>query len=348
MNKPIIRNLTLKELSTWLNQFNHSSYRAKQIYYWLWNKNIRQFDEIKNLPKNLIKQLEENFILDIIQIKNIQVSIDKTQKVAFELYDKFIVEGVVIPSSNRVTACISTQVGCPVKCSFCATGQMGFKRNLNVGEIIDQVILLNKISEEQFNQKLTNIVIMGMGEPFLNYENTINALQIITSPETMNWSANRITLSTVGIPDVIERFSDENIKVKLAVSLHSPIQSNREQIIPISKKYVLDDLISSLKKYVKKTKKEITFEYLMLHQFNDTLKDAKELLKICSKLKSKVNLISYNNVDGVHFKCSDETNILRFYNYLKSKNINVKIRESRGHDIDAACGQLSIKICVKK
>ena len=348
MNKPIIRNLTLEELTNWLQNKKQQAYRAKQVYQWLWSKNVSQLSEIKNIPKTLLKDIEESVIWDNVFVTNIQTSSDKTIKVAFELFDKSIIEGVIIPSDNRLTACISTQVGCPIKCSFCATGQMGFTRNLNVGEIIDQIVLLNKLSEQHFNRKLTNIVIMGMGEPFLNYDNTIKALHILLSPSAMNWSANRITLSTVGIPNAIKQFSDENLKIKLAISLHSAIQSKREQIIPISRKYKLDDIIVSLNHYIKKTKKEITFEYLMLRQFNDSLEDVKELVRLCSSLKSKVNLIKYNSVDGANFESSDEITIQWFYEYLKSRKINVKIRESRGWDIDAACGQLSIKIYNKK
>lgn len=348
MSKPLLRNFTIQELSDWIKNFNQPTYRANQLFQWLWTKNIQQLSEITNIPKKLLQELEEKFIWDSIETKNIQISSDKTIKVAFKLYDNLIIEGVIIPSENRLTACISTQVGCPVKCTFCATGQMGFKRNLNVGEIIDQVVLLNQTSNQYFQNRLTNIVIMGMGEPFLNYENTIKALQILTSPSAMNWSASRITLSTVGIPDAIEKFTNENLKINLAISLHSALQSKREQIIPLARKYNLNDLLSSLKKYTKTTQMEVTFEYLMLHEFNDTEEEAKELIKICSSLKSKVNLIQYNKVEGINLKPTDEKNIQLFYEYLKNRNINVRIRKSRGQDIDAACGQLAIKFNNKK
>jgi 23S rRNA (adenine2503-C2)-methyltransferase len=344
MNKPVLRNLTLQQIKEFFNSINQPAYRAIQLYQWLWKQNIRNLDKITNIPKNIIGILKDSFLLDFIEIVNVQKSSDKTIKVAFKLYDNLYVEGVVIPDKNRYTACISTQVGCPVNCAFCATGKMGFYRNLGVGEIVEQVVLLNNLCMEQFGHKLTNIVVMGMGEPFLNYENTIQALKIITSPETMNFSAKKITISTIGIPESINKFLKEEIGVNLAVSLHSPFQEKRELIIPLAKKYKLTDLIYSLKNYTKETGREITIEYVMLKNFNDQKKDALELVKICSSFKSKVNLINYNSNEKSQFEASTDENIKIFYDILKKKNINVRIRKSRGKDIDAACGQLANKI----
>ncbi len=347
MEKTFVRNLSLNQLTEWITSRHQPAYRAKQLYHWLWNKNIRSIDQINNLPKSFRTLIEEELLWDSIQIQNIQQSTDKTIKAAFTLYDSSIVEGVIIPSEDRATACISTQVGCPVRCAFCATGTMGFLRNLNTGEIIDQIVLLNQLAKERINQHLTNIVIMGMGEPFLNYDHTIKALRILTSPTEMNWSAQRITLSTVGLPDAIEQFATEQLGVSLAVSLHSAIQEKRQQLIPIAKKYPLDQLIKSLKTYTKISKKPVTIEYLLLNDINDSVKDAQALVRICSSFHSKVNLIPYNKVEHSPFKPSDENKIYSFYNYLKVRNIQVRIRKSRGNDIEAACGQLANKILKK-
>ncbi|MCX7863056.1 MAG: 23S rRNA (adenine(2503)-C(2))-methyltransferase RlmN [Bacteroidales bacterium] len=347
MNKPIIRNYSLIDLQQWLAQYNQPPFRAKQLFHWFWKKNIQSLTEITNLPKSALNQITEQITWDIINVSTIQQSSDGTIKAAFQLYDDCFVEGVIIPSSERNTACISTQVGCPVRCKFCATGNMGFLRNLNVGEIVDQVVWLNKISLTYFQKTLTNIVVMGMGEPFLNYDFTIRALKNITSSEGMNWSKQRITLSTVGIPDKIIQFADDNVGVQLAISLHAPFQEKREQLIPLAKKYLLNDVLNSLKHYVTKTNQEVTFEYLMLKEFNDTLTDAKELLRITSHLKSKINLIPYNAVDALPYQPSSEEKILAFYEFLRKRHVNVRIRKSRGQDIAAACGQLANKLFKK-
>ncbi len=347
MDKPFIRNLTFDEIQAWIKSKGHPTYRAKQLYQWFWKKNIHSLQEISNLPKTLICSIEEEFEWDGIRPVTIQQSTDQTIKAAFILNDQSIVEGVIIPSESRSTACISTQVGCPVKCSFCATGTLGYKRNLTTGEIIDQVVWLNQLSLQHLQIRLTNIVIMGMGEPLLNYNNTIRALSILTSPELMNWSSQRITLSTVGIPNAIEQFANESLGIQLALSLHSAIQEKREKLIPLAKKYTLDEIISSVKVYTKKTGLPVTIEYLMLKEVNDGEEDAKQLVKICSQFNSKINLIPYNFVAELPFELSDEKNILNFFNYLKKRNINVRIRKSRGKDIDAACGQLANKIVRK-
>lgn len=347
MSKPILRNFSLTELEQWIIQYNQPRYRAKQLFEWLWNKNVRRIDEITNLPKSLLQVIQSETMWDAVELNSYQKGSDSTIKAAFSLYDGLIAEGVIIPSDDRVTACISTQVGCPVKCKFCATGNMGFVRNLNVGEIVDQVVLLNLMANEQLGSRLSNIVIMGMGEPFLNYDYTLNALLRLTSPEAMNWSKNRITLSTVGIPDKIVQFANDNPGVKLAISLHAPFQEKREQLIPLAKKYTLNNILEALKKYVKITDQVVTFEYLMLRDVNDSLDDARELVRICSAIKSKVNLIPYNKVEGLVYMPSTEEKIQAFYEFLRNRRVNVRIRKSRGQDIDAACGQLANKLFKK-
>lgn len=347
MSKVLLRNLSYDTLADWIKQSGEKTFRAKQIEEWLWKKGINEIEEMSNISSDLKKKLSENFKWDRIKLLSHQEASDKTIKAAFELTDKKIIEGVIIPSDERVTACISTQAGCPVKCVFCATGQLGLQRNLNIGEIFDQVIDLNNLSLEKFQKGLTNIVVMGMGEPLLNYENTIQAIDYICSKDKLGWSPQRITLSTVGITDGIEKLAGENIKIQLALSLHSAIQEKREKIIPFAKKYTLDKILESLKKYTRVTQQRITFEYLMLHDINDSIEDAKALARFSSQVNAKINLIQFNPIDNNLLKQSTEEKTKAFLNYLTERNFIVKIRKSRGVDIDAACGQLANKILKK-
>jgi 23S rRNA (adenine2503-C2)-methyltransferase len=298
---------------------------------------------MKNIPKTTRELLETNFFIDkaIPELK--QESSDGTIKTVFRLIDKTYVEGVLIPTDNRTTACISSQVGCNAKCSFCATGKMAFKRNLTAGEIYDQVFEINKQSEEIYNAKLSNIVFMGMGEPLLNYENTLGSLDRIISEKGLGFSPRRITLSTVGIPKMIKKLADDDIKFNLAVSLHTANNEKRNKIIPINRKYPIDTLMESLVYFHEKTKKRITFEYLLLENFNNNIDDAQELAELCKAIPVKINLIEYNEIDNSNFKKSAEEKTIAFANYLESKNMLVQIRKSRGQDIDAACGQLALK-----
>lgn len=347
MTKPFLRNISKNELSQWLDFIGEKPFRAKQIQDWLWKKGVFEIDEMTNLPASLHFKLKESFSWDRIRLLTFQKAADATIKAAFELHDKRVIEGVIIPSDNRFTACISTQVGCPVKCAFCATGQLGFMRNLSCGEIFDQVIDLNRLCYENFGHYLTNIVVMGMGESMLNYDNTIKALQMICSKDGLGWSAQRITLSTVGIPEGIKKLADEKIKIELAISLHSAIQEKRETIIPFAKKYQLDELLGALKYYTQNTQQQITFEYLMLKRINDQTEDAKALIRLASLINVKINLIRYNNVDTISYCSSEEEQLNIFRNLLVKKHLNVKVRQSRGKDIDAACGQLANKILKK-
>lgn len=344
MGKPFLRNLSEIELERWIVSSGEKAFRAKQIHEWIWRKGAKSIDQMTNIPEQLRKRLADQFQWDRILLQYVQKASDKTTKAAFVLTDNNIIEGVIIPSESRVTACVSTQVGCPVKCTFCATGQLGLKRNLSAGEIFDQVVDLNALSIHEFNKKLTNIVVMGMGEPFLNYENTINALKRVCSKDGLGWSSQRITISTVGIPDAIKKLADENLGIELALSLHSAIQQKREQLIPFAKKYTLDDLLDALRYYTKNTQQRITFEYLMLKGINDQKEDAKALIKLASMVNVKINLIHYNDVDGSVFSSTDDEQLTIFKNLLIEKNVLVKIRQSRGMDIDAACGQLANKI----
>lgn len=347
MTKPFLRNISKNELIQWLDFIGEKSFRAKQIQDWLWKKGVLEIDEMTNLPDSLCSKIKESFSWDRIRLLTLQKAADSTIKAAFELHDKRVIEGVIIPSDKRFTACISTQVGCPVKCAFCATGQLGFMRNLSCGEIFDQVIDLNRLSYKYFGHCLTNIVVMGMGEPMLNYDNTINALKRLCSKDSLGWSAQRITLSTVGIPDKIKKLADEKLKIRLAISLHSAIQEKRETLIPLARKYQLDELLNALKYFTQKTKQQITFEYIMLKGINDQKNDAKALIRLSSLINAKINLIQYNHVDGINYSSSEIEQLNIFKNLLFEKHLNVKLRQSRGKDIDAACGQLANKILKK-
>lgn len=347
MSNVLLRNLSTANLADWLKQSGEKAFRAKQIEEWLWKKGIHEIEEMSNIPSELRNKLSSNFKWDRIKLLSYQEASDKTIKAAFELTDKHIIEGVIIPSNERTTACISTQAGCPVKCIFCATGQMGLQRNLSIGEIYDQVTDLNTLSIEKFQKRLTNIVVMGMGEPLLNYENTIQALNYICSKDGMDWSPQRITLSTVGITEGIEKLIGENLKIQLALSLHSAIQEKREKIIPFAKKYTLNRILESLKKYTQKTQQRVTLEYLMLNEINDRIEDAKALARFSSQVNAKINLIQFNSIDNSTLKQSTQEKTEAFFNYLTERNFIVKIRKSRGIDIDAACGQLANKILKK-
>lgn len=344
MEKFFIRQLDINNLLEYFKSLNQPTYRAKQVYEWIWKKGVATIDEMSNIPKTLIEQLKNDFIWDKLFISTYQQSNDGTIKAAFKLYDNHFIEGVIIPSEKRITACISTQIGCPIKCAFCATGTLGFVRNLNVGEIYDQVLALNDLSIQKNGKQLTNIVIMGMGEPLLNYGNVLKAISYITSKDGLSWSPHRITLSTVGIPDKIEQIASDNPSIELAISLHTAIQQKREQLIPLAKKYHLDSILNSLKKYTKQTNQRVTIEYLMLDGINDTIEDAHALVRFASNFKSKINIIPYNKVEGLLFDSSKMDTIQEFIKILESKNIIVKLRKSRGNDIDAACGQLANKL----
>ncbi len=336
-----IRELTKKQLQEAVLEMSEKSFRANQIWEWLWKKCARSFDDMTSLPIALRNQLAEKFQFQTTYVDEEIKSIDKTAKLRFLLHDGQKIEGVIIPSLSRTTACISTQAGCPLGCGFCATGKFGFQRNLSTGEIFDQVAILNDYSLSYFKKQLTNIVIMGMGEPFLNFDAVMNAIDRIKSPEGLAMSPKRITLSTAGLVPEILRFADINNGAQLAISLHSANQLQRERIMPIAKKYPLKDLIKALEYYHTKTGDRVTIEYLLMSDVNDTLDDARELAAFCKHFPVKVNLIHYNEVPGLPYKKPSAETVADFGKYLEEKNIVVNIRRSRGDDIAAACGQLA-------
>jgi 23S rRNA (adenine2503-C2)-methyltransferase len=343
MIKEDIRKKTKAELKAFFEQQGRKAFRAKQVFEWIWQKGAVSFDEMTNLSKADRELLGEYFVINSLSLKDEQRSRDGTIKCAFELHDGHLIESVLIPSAKRFTACISTQVGCQLNCSFCATARIPFKRNLEVGEIFDQVIYLNKLAERNYQGHLTNIVYMGMGEPLNNYENLIGSANIISSEEGLNYSPRRITVSTVGVPGKIKQLVNDNARFNLGVSLHTAIDEKRDKIIPVNKKYNLDQLKDALIYYHNKTGNRIIFEYLMLGGFNDSQRDAQALADYCRNFPVKVNLIEYNPIEGEQFQKSTDQKMEAFKKFLESRNMVVTIRRSRGSDIDGACGQLAGK-----
>jgi 23S rRNA (adenine2503-C2)-methyltransferase len=338
-----IRSLTLAELQTQLIAFGEPGFRAKQVYQWLWEKTCTNFDEMSNLSKSLRETLKTQFEICAVKIHQSQISEDRTIKNSFKLYDGNLVEGVLIPTTERMTACVSSQVGCSLTCKFCATGYMERKRNLNADEIFDQVVLIAKQAEQNYKLALSNIVYMGMGEPLLNYANVLRSIERITAEDGLNMSYKRITVSTAGIAKMIKKLGDDGVKFNLALSLHAANDAKRNEIMPINEQNSLKALAEALKYYFAKTKNPVTYEYIVFNNFNDELSDAQELARFCKHVPCKVNLIEYNPISLADFKNAEVDKIEAFADYLKSQGIITNIRRSRGKDIDAACGQLAIK-----
>ncbi|MFH0893316.1 MAG: 23S rRNA (adenine(2503)-C(2))-methyltransferase RlmN [Bacteroidota bacterium] len=343
MMKQNIKEITGDELQKILSKEGFEAYRIRQVIEWLWKKNAHSFAEMSSLSKALRDKLEELFTLPVLKTAITLESKDKTLKLGFSLPKGEIIEGVLIPAKDRVTACISTQVGCNVGCTFCATATMGYKRNLTFYEIYDQVALLNKLSEEKYKKKLSNIVIMGMGEPLLNYEAVMQALRMVTDPDLLAFSPQRITLSSVGIPKMIQKLAEEKLRIQLAISLHSANDGKRDKIVPLNKKYPLQEISKALVKYHEKTNARIIIEYLLLKGFNDSKADAQELAVFCKSFPVKVNLIAFNAVPGCGYSRSEDVTMNAFKDVLEKKNMIVQMRRSRGTDIAAACGQLAAR-----
>lgn len=318
-------------------------FRGNQVYDWLWAKGAHTFDEMSNLSKETRALLQTNFVINHIKVDEMQRSGDGTIKNAIKLHDGLVVESVLIPTQKRTTACVSSQVGCSLNCSFCATARLKKMRNLNPDEIYDQVLAIDQQSRHYFHHPLSNIVFMGMGEPLLNYENVLLAIDKITSSEGMGMSPSRITLSTVGLPKMIRKLADDGVKFKLAVSLHSAIDEVRTSMMPVNASSNLAELLESLQYWYRATKRQITFEYVVWKDINDKQKDIDALVYYCKRVPSKVNLIEYNAIEEDGFEQASPESIQKYVSALESNNITVKIRRSRGKDIDAACGQLANK-----
>ncbi|GGH11612.1 23S rRNA (adenine(2503)-C(2))-methyltransferase RlmN [Sphingobacterium alkalisoli] len=338
-----IRSLSLDQLKEKLTEMGEQAFRAKQIYEWIWQKSATDFDQMSNLSKPLREKLKTGFAINFVRVKESQISSDRTIKSSFSLYDGNIIEGVLIPTPERMTACVSSQVGCSLTCKFCATGYMDRKRNLNADEIYDQVVLISKQAEEKYSLPLTNIVYMGMGEPLLNYSNMMKSVERITAADGLNMAAKRITVSTAGIAKMIKKLGDDEARFNLALSLHAANDEKRNEIMPINEQNTLQSLAEALKYYYAKTKNPVTFEYIVFHNFNDELQDAKELARFCKHVPCKVNIIEYNPIALADFVNAEADKIDQFAAYLRSQGIITNVRRSRGKDIDAACGQLAIK-----
>lgn len=338
--KKDIRALSEAEIGEFLKQKGEASFRAKQIYEWLWKKTAHSFDDMSNLSKPLRDWLNENFVINAVNISDMQVSNDRTIKCAMKLADNNVVESVLIPTTSRMTACISSQVGCSLTCKFCATGKLKRLRNLNADEIYDQVALVKNLAETKYNQPLTNIVYMGMGEPLLNYAEMIRSVDRITSPNGLGMSPSRITVSTAGIAKMIMKLGDDQVKFNLALSLHAANDEKRNHIMPINETNTLDALEEALNYFYEKTGSRVTFEYIVFKDFNDGIQDARELADFCRKTTAKVNIIEYNPIEDGEFKQTTPERLEAFVKHLESKGIIVNVRRSRGKDIDAACGQL--------
>lgn len=338
-----IRTVPDEKLLSILNEIGEKPFRLKQIREWLWNKQVSTFDQMSNLPQKLREHLKNHFAIHKLQIAQMQKSHDGTLKFVFELHDKRNVEGVLIPTTNRMTACISSQVGCSLNCKFCATGYLPMQRNLHDFEIFEQVELIKQQAMEHYQIPLTNIVFMGMGEPLLNYKQVLSAIQKLTSPEGMNMSAKRITVSTAGIAKMIKKLADDLVRFELALSLHAANDEKRNQIMTINETNTLEVLQEALQYFYNKTKNQITLEYILFDGFNDSLQDAQELTKFAKKFPCKINIIEYNPIHEANFKNSSEEKLVQFKKYLEGKHFIVNVRRSRGKDIDAACGQLAFK-----
>ncbi len=338
-----IRSLSLSDLKTTFTNQGYQAFRGQQVYEWLWKKSCINFDEMTNLNAEIKNWLKENFVINAIRVEDKQISSDGTIKSGFRLHDGFLVEGVLIPADDRMTACVSSQVGCSLTCKFCATGTLNRERNLTPDEIYDQVVIIRNWAQTHYGKPLSNIVFMGMGEPLLNYANVLKGIEKITSPEGLGMSSDRITVSTAGIAKMITKLADDNVKFNLALSLHAANDIKRNLIMPINESNNLKAVGESLRYFHSKTKKRITFEYIAFNNFNESIKDAKELLSFCKNIPSKVNIIEYNPTGDGQFEKADSSKIDAFCAFLEKNGIIARVRRSRGKDIDAACGQLANK-----
>ncbi|HOZ74504.1 MAG TPA: 23S rRNA (adenine(2503)-C(2))-methyltransferase RlmN [Flavobacterium sp.] len=343
IQKQDIRALSQEQLRAFFVSNGDKAFRGNQVYEWLWSKNAHRFEDMTNVSKETRAMLEAHFVINHIQVDTMQRSSDGTVKNAVRLHDGLVVESVLIPTETRTTACVSSQVGCSLDCNFCATARLKRMRNLNADEIYDQVAAIDRESRLYHNHPLSNIVFMGMGEPLMNYNNVIKAIDMITSPTGLGMSPKRITVSTSGIPKMIKKLADDEVKFKLAVSLHSAIDSIRSRIMPFSSNFPLADLRESLEYWYRKTGSKITYEYVVWKDINDNKESVDALVKFCKYVPCKVNLIEYNPIDDGEFQQASEAAINAYIDALEANGIVAKVRRSRGKDIDAACGQLANK-----
>ncbi|HNV29905.1 MAG TPA: 23S rRNA (adenine(2503)-C(2))-methyltransferase RlmN [Cyclobacteriaceae bacterium] len=343
ITKRDIRKLKLDELKEFFVQKGDKAFRAQQVYEWLWMKSAKSFDQMTNISLETREMLKQHFVINHIKVDNMQRSADGTIKNAVTLHDGLVVESVLIPAEKRITACVSSQVGCSLACKFCATARLKRQRNLSPDEIYDQVAAIKEQAELFFGRPLTNIVFMGMGEPLLNYANVTAAIEKITSQKGLNMASRRITVSTVGIAKMIMKMADDNVKFNLAVSLHAALNQTRSSIMPINDTNSLEELADALTYWYQKTKSKVTYEYVVWKGINDTEEHAQALLRFCKLVPSKVNLIEYNPIDDGEFQQASDEVLDMYMDLLEKNGITTRIRKSRGKDIDAACGQLANK-----
>lgn len=335
--------MSLEDLKEEIAAMGEKAFRAKQVYEWLWVKSAFDFDEMTNLSLSLREKLKEKYTINHVNISDEQISNDRTIKSGFQLYDDNLVEGVLIPTESRMTACISSQVGCSLSCKFCATGFLERKRNLEPGEIYDQVVLINEQAVKNYDIPLSNIVLMGMGEPLLNYANVLKGIDRITAENGLNMSPKRITLSTAGIAKLIKKLADDQVRFNLALSLHAADDKKRDSIMAINETNSLAALKEALVYFHNQTKNQITLEYIAFKNFNLKIDDARNLVKFASSFPCKINIIEYNPIDQGQFQKADAKELDSFVSFLERKGLIVNVRRSRGKDIDAACGQLANK-----
>jgi 23S rRNA (adenine2503-C2)-methyltransferase len=347
--KTMLKGLTLKELKDFFTAVGEKRFRGEQVFEWLYGHMVQSFDDMANIPKYLRKKMNVYCELNTLKIISTEESPNTgTKKYILETNDGYKIESVVIPDSKRTTLCISTQVGCPLDCQFCATGLMGYKRNLTAGEIFDQFLLASK---DYTKSPITNIVYMGMGEPLLNFHNTLKSLQIFAEERTRGIGLKKITVSTAGIAPKIVELADSGLKVKLALSLHSLFEETRSKIMPITRKYSITENLEAVRYYAKQTGTRITFEYVMLKDINDREDDFHALVRLCKSLPCKLNVIPFNSIShmfptgiAAELRPSSKIRIDEFVRRLREKDITVTVRYTQGDDIAAACGQLAYKL----
>lgn len=340
-----IRKIEKADLDEYIKGIGQPSFRANQIWEWVWKKSKTRFTDMRNIPKSLQEKLQEDFHFNPVELDKVQHSEDGTIKSRLRLYDGNLIESVLIPvvEDKRYMVCVSSQVGCSLNCSFCATGKMDRVRNLDSAEIYDQVVLVNQQCLEKFGSPLSNIVYMGMGEPLLTYKNVLKSVELITQDYGLGMSPKRITVSTVGIAKMVKNLADDGVRFNLALSLHAATDAKRSEIMPINDQNDLESLMEALKYFHINTSNRISYEYIAFEGFNDSIEDANHLYKLCKQFPVRINIIEYNPVDGVPFTKSREDKIDQFARYLREKGVMVTLRRSRGKDIDAACGQLANK-----